>query len=118
VTAYTRRAIFVIPAAQQARCNELATQFDPDGGAATFTIPLNASGSPQDPPAFYWCAVAMREQTWQAAQQLLPEVTGARAYPWDMDADPDLPQQVLAELGVATAAPAHPEVVSLQEGEE
>ncbi len=54
------RLMIIIPAAQQTAANTLcAGQFT--GGENTFTVPLNPSGDPAEPPTHYWCSWVVNE---------------------------------------------------------
>ena len=108
MTEYTHRAILVVPASEQEHANQLALQLDPLGGEYTFTIPLNASGAPGDPPTHFWCAAAMRAETWAQVQALLPQVAGAQLFEWDVDLEPGKPDQVLSQLGLQRIIPLEP----------
>src|SRR3569833_643425 len=101
-TEFSRRVIMVVTADDLQRANTASHAFTgkPED-AETFTVPLNASGLASDPPSHYWVAAAFTEADYETlVSQIVPAFPDARLDDWDMDAQPDLPNQVLADLGL------------------
>lgn len=96
---FVSRLLLIVPAADQARANAAALQFDPVGGAETFRCGLSPTGSA--PATHYWASGVMRPDMAAAVVALVASdfPTGA-ALAWDMDADPGLAQRELASRGL------------------
>ena len=114
MTEYTRRAILVVTAADQAAANVEATTLDPDtGGAKTFGVPLSPTGN--DPPTHYACSTLITPATLTTVEALQASTfpTGAvyrglneyddepAVTRWEFDA-------AIADLGLARIVPALP----------
>lgn len=92
-----RRMIIVIVAEQQALGNQLALEWDPEGGQNTFTVPLSPTG--QEPFTHYWASVTMPDATFDAiATELDPYVAQSQA--WYFEQPPENPESVLSQLGL------------------
>jgi hypothetical protein len=101
-TKFTRQLLIIIKVADQQAANIAATQLD-DGGAGqfTFTVPLNATGSPDDAPTHYWCSAAMREDQFQIVEYMKAKIfPDAVVVEYDGDDEPNRPDEVLKELGL------------------
>jgi hypothetical protein len=98
-TEYRNRALMVIAAADQLTANTAALQFDPDGGAQTFTVALSPTG--EEPATHYLASVAVTDEQWQ---QLLAMRAGlfpsAVIVEWYEQAEPARANRLLEELGL------------------
>ena len=102
------RVLIIISAAQQAQANAAAQQL-PGAKAAdalTFTVPLNPSGLPSDPPTHYWASAVLDDAGWAAVQGFEPSFPGSSVLEWDAVADPGFPDATLADLGLKRIVPA------------
>jgi len=94
------RCLIVIQAADRDRANQDALQWDPEGGAQSFTVGLSPTG--EEPATHYWASAgALSEEVYAGIAALV-----AAAYPdahceaWDLEQDPGRPAALLAELGL------------------
>jgi hypothetical protein len=102
MTLYTRRLLIAVPAADQARANTAATQFDPEGGSETFRVPHSPDG--QEPATHYVCCASMSEERYrQITAFIAAYFPAAQVRECSLDEDSDLPspQECLAALGLA-----------------
>lgn len=101
---YTRRVLIIVREADRARANGYAVQFDPDaGGGDTFSVALSASG--ELPATHRMASTQMTEPTYQQVLALAGQAfPGARIEEYDLETEPDRPDQVLAELGLRRIA--------------
>lgn len=99
-TAYTRRAIIVVKAADRDAANQDALAYDPIGGAETFRVGLSSDGS--TPVTHYWASTACREAVWQAlvAAEAVQAARGAERTRWLFDGLTVTPDDALASLGL------------------
>lgn len=93
--------LIVIPAVEQPGANTAAkAYFDSVGGELTFSVPLNASGSPEDPPSHFWCCAAFGAEKRALLDQMLPMFPGTIVEDFDDDTNPGRPDEMLVELGL------------------
>lgn len=97
MTALTRRAIIVIPAAKQAAANAKALNVDPVGGAKTFTAGLAQPANPTVAVA-YWCSWALTPAQATALQSRMDELADNNIRVFN--GNQVTPDDVLAQLGL------------------
>lgn len=94
-----KRCLIVIPAADQARANQDALQWDPEGGDRSFTVGLSPTGA--EPATHYWASAVMSDATFAAvAAKVAADYPGAHWEEWSMEDDPSRPDRLLVELGL------------------
>jgi hypothetical protein len=98
-TAFTKRLIIVVTAAQQAAANVQAKTVDTVGGDRTFTVGLNPTGRLADAATHHWCSWAMQPADATSLQTGLPTAVGAGNV-WIFDGTVTTPDQVLTNLGL------------------
>jgi hypothetical protein len=101
-TAFTRRAIIVIPAARLGQANNLAAQVDTGGhGDKTFRgLGLSATGVA--PATHYWCSWQLTQADWTSLSAKFPDGSLGIRY---FDADLFNSEQVLTTLGLQRILP-------------
>src|SRR4051794_40134815 len=95
-TLFTRTAILVVSAADQAQANQDAQLVDPTTDLRTFRAPL--SGTEVGEPTSYWTRWRCTEEQYAELATLFDSVGGRRLY----DGEVMSPDGVLAELGLQT----------------
>lgn len=93
-----KRVLVIIKASQQQEANQNALQYDPVGGARTFTVGLSYDGTP--PATHYWASASVDLATFAAIQTLVAQSPGAVLEEYDQDADPDFPDTLLEAQGL------------------
>jgi ABC-type transport system substrate-binding protein len=99
LTEYKYRALMVLTAEERETANALAIQLDPAAGPDTFGAALSADG--HFPATHYWCSVLVTEAQWgELLMMKAAYFPTATVTEWYMEADPQKPRRLLAELGL------------------
>jgi len=94
-----KRLLLVLPAIDRDRANQDALQWDPTGGTRSFTVGLSSTGL--EPATHFWASSVVSDAACAAiAAKVATDYPLARCEEWDIDADPQRPNALLAELGL------------------
>lgn len=100
------RVLIIVPARNRNAINAAIRSTGIDAGPAdNLTVPLWNIGDNQatKAPSFYWCSWNMTDDQLTKLRGIGNDHSPIDIYPYDLDAQPGYPQQVLAQRGLTTA---------------
>lgn len=101
----SERFLMIIQTADKDRANQIAkSDFDIVGGENTFTVPLFTLTAQDDStPTHYWASGDIQDDKVADLQSLQSQFQGSTLLAYNLNTQPNLPQQTLISLNLRTA---------------